>query len=385
MQLTSSLKYILLSASSLAVMSAAIVAPALPGIAAEFSDIPNAELISRIVLTLPALFIALFSPLAGKIVDQTGEKPLLLLSLLLFSIVGTTVFFIENIWLIIICRALMGVSISGVLTASTSFLVNNSHSESRSSLMSIQSAVMAFSAVLFSLMGGFLAQFSWRLPFLTFSLGIFPFLLLFKQKSPGAVTREKPSRKYPLKPVQLLILSVCFLGMSIFYLLPTRLPFFVISQLDGNAVWIGMLMAILNLTTAFSSLNYSRLRKTFSLPGIFIVMLGLMAGGYGFLVVADSLISVIVAMVIAGAGLGLLYPNVSVWLAGTSASTNKGSIMGLMTATIFSGQFLSPLLFHPLFQTQGFRGGMLVTTLILLSVMAIFIFWQPDKGKKDPE
>jgi MFS family permease len=67
-------KATLLVASTLTVMAGAIIAPALPQISKEFSDVPGAELLSRLVLTLPALFMGILAPLAGYFTDKAEEK-----------------------------------------------------------------------------------------------------------------------------------------------------------------------------------------------------------------------------------------------------------------------------------------------------------------------
>src|SRR5690606_14898710 len=52
----------LLFVSTLTIMSGATISASLPGIAARFAEVENVALLSRLVLTLPAVFIALFSP-----------------------------------------------------------------------------------------------------------------------------------------------------------------------------------------------------------------------------------------------------------------------------------------------------------------------------------
>lgn len=78
----------LLFISTLTIMSGATISASLPGIAARFADVENVALLSRLVLTLPAVFIAPFSPAAGFLVDRFGHKPLLLVSLALFAASG---------------------------------------------------------------------------------------------------------------------------------------------------------------------------------------------------------------------------------------------------------------------------------------------------------
>ena len=57
--------WVLLFVSSLTVMSGATISPALPEMQAQFSGTRNAELLVRLVLTMPALFIIICGPIAG--------------------------------------------------------------------------------------------------------------------------------------------------------------------------------------------------------------------------------------------------------------------------------------------------------------------------------
>jgi uncharacterized membrane protein YhdT len=54
------LKTTLLLASSLTVMAGALIAPALPKIAEAFEGLPNVVFLSKLLLSIPALFIAVF-------------------------------------------------------------------------------------------------------------------------------------------------------------------------------------------------------------------------------------------------------------------------------------------------------------------------------------
>lgn len=80
----------LLAASSLTMMAGAIVAPSLPGIQAAFADLPRVELLARLVLTLPALTVALLAPIAGGLLDRLGRRPVLLASLALYALAGAS-------------------------------------------------------------------------------------------------------------------------------------------------------------------------------------------------------------------------------------------------------------------------------------------------------
>lgn len=64
------LKITLLLIRAMTVMAGALVAPSLPYMAEAFAHESNVELKTKLVLTLPGLFIAVGSPLAGKLLDR---------------------------------------------------------------------------------------------------------------------------------------------------------------------------------------------------------------------------------------------------------------------------------------------------------------------------
>ena len=88
-------KATILLASMMTLMAGAIITPALPGITAAFRDVPNAKLLSQLIVTLPALFIALLSPLAGWVIDRFGRKKLLTVSCMLYAISGVSGYFFQ--------------------------------------------------------------------------------------------------------------------------------------------------------------------------------------------------------------------------------------------------------------------------------------------------
>lgn len=112
----------LLLISTLTIMSGATISASLPGIAARFADMENVALLSRLVLTLPAVFIALFSPAAGFLVDRFGRKPLLVASLALFTVAGASGLFLDTLPGLLVGRAALGIAVGGIMTATTALV-----------------------------------------------------------------------------------------------------------------------------------------------------------------------------------------------------------------------------------------------------------------------
>lgn len=79
----------LLMAASLTVMANATISPALAGLEAAFSDTPNAEILTRLLVPAPSLSVILFAPLAGIYADRFGRRRMLLVGVILFIITGS--------------------------------------------------------------------------------------------------------------------------------------------------------------------------------------------------------------------------------------------------------------------------------------------------------
>ena len=66
-------------------MAGATIAPGLPGLLAHFADHPDAEYLTRFILTIPGLAIAITAPFAGVLADRFGRRVLLQLGVVLYS------------------------------------------------------------------------------------------------------------------------------------------------------------------------------------------------------------------------------------------------------------------------------------------------------------
>src|SRR6478609_11238086 len=91
------LKLTLLLVSSLTIMSVITISPALPQMTAAFSDVKNSAFLVKLVLTIPALMIALFSSLTGRLIDRYGRLKILRLALVLYAIAGSAGYYLHDL------------------------------------------------------------------------------------------------------------------------------------------------------------------------------------------------------------------------------------------------------------------------------------------------
>lgn len=372
----------LLLVSSLTVMAGATIAPALPAMRQHFSEVDNADYWVRLILTAPALFIAIGAPIAGTIIDRFGRKGLLAAAVFLYGLAGSSGFLLNQIELILLGRVLLGLSVAGIMTTATTLIADYYRGAVRAQFLGLQAAFMGFGGVIFLMLGGFLADLTWRLPFLIYLLAwlILPFILLvLPEPSAHSSTQSSEVTAFESVPWTLLVVtySIALVTQVVFYMIPVQIPFYLQQLINANASQSGLAIAIATLATSISALSYQRLKARLSFLNIYVIAFLLMGLGYIGISFARTYEMALVGLAIGGLGVGLLMPNMTVCLTSSTPPVLRGRILGGLTTSFFLGQFASPFVSQPLSQelglstTYGLAGGfMLLLTLMTVGVMS---------------
>ena len=374
------IKATLLIASTLTVMSGATIAPSLPAMQEYFSSVNNVELLVRLVLTIPALLIAFGGLFAGQLVDRIGRKPLLIACALLYGLAGSSGFILNSLETILVGRALLGLAVAGIMTAVTTLIADYYTGQKRANFMGLQAAFMGLGGVIFLSVGGFIADLNWRFPFLIYLsawiilIAIALFLYeadrnadLLKENSLEA---DKP--KMPLG-VLALIYGVALFYMVIFYLIPVQLPFYLKSLGIENASAAGLAIAGSTLASSISSLGYGYIKQYLGYVRIAVVAFATAAVGYLAIGIAAAYNLVLLGLIIAGFGFGLLMPNLNVWLSSIIPDALRGRALGGLTTFFFLGQFLSPLVSQPISNSLGLDKTYSIAGISLFLVALSFL------------
>lgn len=376
------LKLTILLLSMLTMMAAAIIAPSLPNIANEFQEIPNVEFISKLILSLPALFIAIIAPFAGSYIDRYGKFKLLYISLIGYALSGASGYILNSLFFILVGRIILGVSIGIIMTVNMTLIGDYFKGDERRKFVGYQSAFIGLAGVLFMSLGGLLSSFHWRTPFLIylFSLLVIPMGLIFFKKDVKfqAQLSDLPSLVFSHKLKLLFPIATCV--MLLFYLMPTQLPFLLKSIDIHSPAKVGNTLAVNALGIVCSAFFYSQVKKRFSFLTVAFYALLFIASGYFLTGYLESYLAIIVAVFIAGIGMGLFLSNLNFWTLEISAPEIRGKSMGVLTACLFMGQFLSPIIALPVTSTYGvsflFQVSILLT--LLMSINLIFANKAPD-------
>ncbi len=365
------LKLTVLLVSSLTIMSVITISPALPAMSSEFSGLPNGQFIVQMVLTIPALFIAITSPIAGILIDRYGRLKLLWASMVLYAIAGTGGFYLENLYQILISRAILGIAVGMSMTIVITLIADYFEGQERQKFTGIQVAFMSMGGIVLVSLGGFLTDISWRTPFLIYALSlVFLPMAILHLYEPKVEKRVQQSGHQPKTPsiIWLLVFNTMIMWI-IFFILPVHLPFHLKALgVEKNAL-IGIAVAVSTLFSAVSAFSYSKIKGKLTYYSIFFAGYLIMAIGLALTSWATSYGMVLVAMSFAGFGIGMMIPNTNLWVMQIAPPEIRGKVIGKLTMFWFMGQFLSPIITLPLAKRFSLP-SIFMLAAILLSVLA---------------
>lgn len=369
-------KWALLLMSTLTVVATTPIAPVLPKLAEAFAHEPRAELLSRLVLTMPALFVLFGAPVAGLFADRYGRRPLALGSMALYSVAGTSAFFADSLAQILVGRALLGLGMAGLFTAATALISDYYVGRERSRLLGLQGAAMTAGGVVCTSVGGVLAEIGWQSPFLLYLLGLLVLGLVF------VVVREPERKEKPapqagekkLPGIFFAVLYAAGLGGHIaIFSYPVQLPFHLLQSFGIGGVGTGLMFSLATVFAAVTSFNYGRIKGRLSYSTILVLIYGLMALSFIIVGLSGHILTLMVGLCISGTSTGLLLPVMNNWISDISApgARARARALGIFSTTMFVGQFLSPIVTTPLVARLGYDDFFLALGLFLSLVCLV--------------
>ncbi len=370
----------LLLTSSMTVMAGATISPALPRIQEHFgieSGSPS-ELWVKLLLTIPALFTAIGGAPSGVLIDRYGSRLPLLIAVVLYAFAGSSGLWLDDIPALLVGRALLGLSVAMITTASVALIADYYQGSKRVQVLGWQAAFMGFGGVVFLLLGGLLADINWRLPFLIYLVAFGAVPLVARLSEPHPPVQPSEETLLAAGPAQLPVVTIgmvyilTFITMVIFYMIPVQLPFYVRSLGFGGGREAGIAIATVTLASALASVAYAKLKANLSFSKVLMCLYFLMASGYGVMANAGNYGVLLLGGAIAGLGLGLVLPNMNVWLNAKTPPEIRGKVLGGLTTCLFLGQFCSPLVVQPLVGSLPLAGTYSLAAGVLF-LMALLI------------
>ena len=393
--------FVILAATAIALLGTPLASPAMPEIARVFAENAQNEpfarailaaisilpgepsvifLVKFILLSIPALFIILSAPLVGWLSDNVGRKKLLNGSLLIFGLSGASGYFADSFFFMFVGRAILGLSIAGIKTATVAMVGDYYEGAERNKIIGWQGSAMKIGGVIFMLLGGLLANFSWQAPFLGYMLAfvILPSGLIALSESLPAVAASQEQDTdgsmpaIPFWPSTYVFVSA-FLASGLFFITPVQLPFYLRNAFDASPFEMGAAIALGNTIGALISLVYYRFKQRLNFVAIYAFIFLSMAVGYYIVALADNYPVALLGMVVAGLGFGLYVPNHSRLILSIVSEKRRGFGVGLVTTAMFAGQFSAPILVQPFIDPANPSAVWTAMSMLLFALGALYI------------
>jgi MFS family permease len=358
---------LLLVCGTLPVMTTASLAPILPLMHRAFHDVPQIDVLSRLVLTVPALSIALGALLAGYLLDRLGRRSVLVVSLVIFAIFGSCGLWAQDIQWLIASRFIFGFAVAGIMTATATLLADFFEPQQLRSKMGLQAGIMGGWGIMAQTASGWLAETSWRYPFALFlvALPLLPFVLLWLPEpiKEDAVLIEAQAPAAGFSSQTFMIGFFSFAAMGLFVLVPIQAPFYFGHRLGIGPSSTAILVSVLTGASSLTSLSFAVLKGRWSQKVILCV--GFLCMTIGFLMLGLWTRRLVLAggMAAIGCGIGSIGPCISAWIAELTSPGYRGRAMGLLTTANYLGQFSVPLWSQQLLEPYGYEGLFLTAAL----------------------
>ena len=254
----------ILSMSLLTVMAGAAIAPALGIIKAHFSEAD--ALLVQLIVSMPALLIIVTNLFFLSISRRLRSRAIATTGLLLYVVAGAGCFFVDEIYVLLVMRALLGISVGFIMPLSTGLLAYYYPPEQQAQLMGLSAAMNQMGGVVATLLAGLLATIEWNYAFLVYLMGLIAVVMVWLWL-PNEQLGSANKRGIPFEPRQLLKFHPSVIGMlllmMIFFVFPTNFAVIASQQTALSSEAITMIMVGLDVVAFFVGLVFGGLMHTF--------------------------------------------------------------------------------------------------------------------------
>ena len=377
---------LLLLPITLAVMGISVLGPVVPLLLAQFKSAPYHEyLVMGGILTMPAIWVLLFSPVAGLMADRFGRRNLLVAAMIVYAFVGMAPAFLDNLYAIIASRVAVGICESIVMTVSTTLISDYFTGRARERWLASQTAVASVSALGIIYLGGhFGAAYGWRGPFylyiysLPLALCVLAWIWEPSASEPRADEPAGEDARYVTFPWPR-ILGICAITLL------ASISFYTVITKNAEA------LNVLGVSDTAQVTRFTALASTGVPLGTFIfwglarVRIGwllfidfaLVGTGFAWMGQAADPQTYVWGSFINQIGCGLVLPTMLVWATRGVVYSIRGRVNGMWQAAFAIGQFLSGMVVTLL---SHLLGGLLPTLAMMGRAILVFAVFSAVAG-----
>ena len=353
---------IIFASATLTIMAGSIIAPVLNLMRDGLGIAPSSV---GLIITTHGLFMALFSPLMGSIIDRKGVRRPYIAALFLYGLAGGSGLLIDSFWVFLVSRACLGIGLAGVFAGINVLILNMYDGIGRDRVMGWRGTAQSFGGVIWPLIGGALGAISWRFPFAVYMVAIpigllaiaaVPEPIIQHRSGPNSQSSTSVLTIFQNSPVLFIIYGLIFFGNLLLYSIVVFLPQLLESFGISSTFRIGLFITAMTASAGVTAFVYGKIRSRFSYQVIVTMAVALWMLAFTTISQACGSWIVVVAVALFGVSQGLIMPTVMVWVGAVVPPSFQGRFSSYLGTFGFIGQFLSPILFAPVFMQLGFKG-----------------------------
>lgn len=370
----------------IAVGSFGIIIPILP---AYLQSINQGGTAAGLMIAIFAGAQLIFSPIAGKWSDQYGRRKMIIYGLAGLTLSMFIFYAVNSIWLLYASRVIGGVGAALLIPAIFAYVADITTMGQRAKGNSLVSAAMSLGIVIGPGLGGFLADFGLKIPFLVSALVslvavLFSMMLLENSETEEAtaaraaiqdnesmVSKLARSVKMPYF-IPLVITLVMSFGLMAY---ESVLGLFLDKQYGATPQQIALMVTATGIVSVIVQLFLvDRIVRIFGEIAVLNIFIGVAALGFLLSLFTGSYSLFFVISLIIFLATSILRPVLNT-LISKMAGNEQGFAMGMNNAYMSIGNVLGPTLAGVLFDVQIMYPFVLGLVLLLVT-LGITIVWQ---------
>lgn len=384
----SELKVLIASAFVIAI-GFGLVSPVLPAYARSF-DVGVAA--ASVVVSVFAFFRLLFAPVGGALVTRLGERPVYVTGLLLVAASSLATAFAQSYAQLLVFRGLGGIGSTMFTISAMALLVRLAPPTMRGRVSSSYASSFLIGGTLGPVLGGALATFGLRLPFIVYAAALVVAALVVAVQLSG--TRLRPvdaaTQGPPMQLREALgdaayrasLASGFANGWCNFGVRVAVLPQFAVAVHDET--WVaGVALALAALGTALTLQVAGRVADSVGRRPLVIVGLVVTAIGLGLIGLSGDLVLLLVLSALSGVGSGLVNPGQQATVADVvGADRSGGTVLSTFQMAQDAGAILGPVLVGLVADRAGYDWAFGVTALVSLLALLPWLVAPETLGRE---
>lgn len=371
--------WVLVGAAFVIAIGFGIVSPVLPAYARSF-DVGVAA--ASVIVSAFAFFRLVFAPAGGVLVEKLGERPVYLAGLIVVALSSLAAAFAQSYWQLLLFRGVGGIGSTMFTISAMALLVRLAPPVARGRVSSAYGAAFLIGGMAGPLLGGLVAQWGLRAPFIVYAVALFIAAGVVAVGLGGARLRPAPdaasrpamtlAQAWTNRAYRAVIISGVANGWTNFGVRMAVLPLLAAAVMDEP--WVaGVVLAVGAVGTAvtlqFSGGLVDRVgRRPLVIAGM--ATMAVTFGSMGLVTLKQVGTSAGLALLLAlalvsGVGAGMVNPAQQATVADVVGNDRSGGrVLSTFQMAQDGGAILGPILVGLVADTLGFTAAFAVTGLV---------------------